>query len=79
MFRLLTCVSRCPAEGALDLSLRTGRKVRTITPWLYPVILIILFYLAIGVGMATDNWNSKIPYEEYQRLIPEVQKEYSQR
>jgi hypothetical protein len=29
--------------------------------------------------MATDNWNSKIPYEEYQRLIPEVQKEYSQR
>lgn len=78
-FGCLTCVSRCPAEGALDLSLRTGRKIRTITPWLYPVILIILFYLVIGVGMATDNWNSKIPYDEYQRLIPEVQKEYSQR
>ena len=78
-FGCLTCVSRCPAEGALDLSLRTGRKVRTITPWLYPVILIILFYLVIGVGMATDNWNSKIPYDEYQRLIPAVQKEYSQR
>jgi len=43
------------------------------------VILIILFYLVIGIGMATDNWNSKIPYEEYQRLVPEVQKEYSQR
>lgn len=78
-FGCLTCVSRCPAEGALDLSLRTGRKARTITPWLYAVILIILFYLVIGVGMATDNWNSKIPYDEYQRLIPEVQKEYSQR
>jgi len=78
-FGCLTCVSRCPSEGALDLSLRTGRKVRTITPWLYPVILVILFYLVIGIGMATDNWNSKIPYEEYQRLIPEVQKEYSQR
>ncbi len=78
-FGCLTCVSRCPAEGALDLSLRTGKKVRTITPWLFPVILLVLFYLVIGVGMATNNWNSKIPYEEYQRLIPDVQKEYSQR
>jgi polyferredoxin len=78
-FGCLTCVSRCPAEGALDLSLRTGRTVRTIKPYLYPVVLLILFYLAIGIGMITDNWNSKIPYEEYQRLIPEVQKEYSQR
>jgi polyferredoxin len=78
-FGCLTCVSRCPSEGALDLSLRAGRKVRTITPWLYPVVLLVLFYLAIGIGMATGNWNSKVPYEEYQRLIPDVQKEYSKR
>ncbi len=75
-FGCLTCVSRCPAEGALDLSLRTGRKVRTLSPWLYPALLLILFYLVIGSGMATDKWNSKVPYEEYQRLIPDVQKEY---
>jgi len=43
------------------------------------VVLIILFYLIIGLGMVTGNWKSKIPYEEYQRLDPEVQKEYSQR
>ena len=78
-FGCLTCVSRCPAEGALDLSLKTGKKVRTIKPWLYPVILLMLFYLVIGIGMVTGNWNSKIPNEEYQRLIPDVQKEYSQR
>jgi polyferredoxin len=75
-FGCLTCISRCPAEGALDLSLKTGKKVRMIKPWLYPVILLIFFYLVIGIGMATGNWNSKIPNEEYQRLIPDVQKEY---
>ncbi len=78
-FGCLTCVSRCPAPGALELTLRAGKKIRTVSPYLFPVILIILFYLIIGLGMVTDNWKSKIPYEEYQRLVPIVQKEYSQR
>jgi polyferredoxin len=78
-FGCLTCVSHCPAPGALELTARAGNKVRTVNPYLFPVILIILFYLIIGLGMVTDNWKSKIPYEEYQRLVPEVQKEYSQR
>jgi hypothetical protein len=33
----------------------------------------------IGIGLMTDKWHSKIPYEEYQRLIPEVQQEYMKR
>jgi polyferredoxin len=78
-FGCLTCVSRCPSPGALELTLRAGNKVRTVSPYLFPVILVILFYLVIGLGMVTDNWKSKIPYEEYQRLVPEVQKEYSKR
>jgi polyferredoxin len=75
-FGCLTCVSRCPAEGALDLTGRMGKKVSVVQPWLFPVLLIALFYLVIGIGMVTDNWHSKIPVEEYQRLIPELQKEY---
>ena len=78
-FGCLTCVSRCPAPGALELTLRAGPRVRTVSPYLFPVVLIILFYLIIGLGMVTDNWKSKIPYEEYQRLVPEMQKEYLQR
>ncbi len=73
----MTCVSRCRSDGALDLSCKIGKKSRLVKPWLFPVILIVLFYLVIGIGMATDHWKSKIPYEEYQRLIPEVQKEYA--
>ena len=78
-FGCLTCVSRCPAEGALDLTAGIGKKVRIVQPWLFPVFLIALFYLVIGIGIVTDNWHSKIPYEEYQRLIPEVQKDFMKR
>ncbi len=70
----MTCVSHCPSEGALDLSVRTGKKIRIVKPSLYPLILIILFYLVIGIGMASGKWHSQIPYEEYQRLISELQK-----
>jgi hypothetical protein len=27
--------------------------------------------------MAAGKWHSQIPHEEYQRLIPELQKEYT--
>jgi polyferredoxin len=78
-FGCLTCVSHCPAKGALDLTAGAGKRVRIVQPWLFPVLLIALFYLVIGIGMATDKWHSKIPYEDYQQLIPEVQKEYLKR
>ncbi|HET6363585.1 MAG TPA: 4Fe-4S binding protein [Nitrospirota bacterium] len=75
----LTCVSRCPAEGALDLTVSTGKKVSVVKAWLFPVVLVALFYLVVGIGMAAGKWHSKVPYEDYKELIPEVQKEYLQR
>jgi polyferredoxin len=78
-FGCLTCVSHCPAEGALELTVRKRKTVGVLEPWLFPVILIALFYLVIGIGIVTDNWHSKIPDEDYQQLVPEVQKEYSRR
>ncbi len=78
-FGCLTCVSRCPSEGALDLMVSSGKKATVIKPLLFPFVMIILFYLVIGIGMATGNWHSKIPYQDYRQLIPEVQKEYANR
>jgi len=78
-FGCLTCVSHCPSAGALELTYKVGGKNGILKPWVFPVILVALFYAVIGIGMMTGKWNSKIPYEEYQQLIPEVQKEYSQR
>lgn len=78
-FGCLTCVSRCKARGALELTVQARKQTWVVKPWLFPVILVVLFYIVIGIGMVTDNWHSKIPYEEYQRLVPEVQKEYANR
>ncbi|MHB8845742.1 MAG: 4Fe-4S binding protein [Nitrospirota bacterium] len=71
-FGCMTCVSRCPAPGALDMTVRTGTKVSILKPFLYPVLLVVLFYLVIGIGVLSGKWHSELPYEEYQRLVPEV-------
>ena len=64
----LTCVSHCPAKGALDISFT---KRRILNPLVWVAILVIaLFFGAIGVGKLTDKWNSIITYEEYKRIIP---------
>jgi polyferredoxin len=76
-FGCMTCVSRCPSPGALDLTVSTGKKVRVVRPWLFPILLVVLFYLVIGIGMVTDNWHSKVPYEDYKVLVPEVLKNYT--
>jgi len=71
-FGCMTCVSRCPAPGALDMTVKRGRSVSVLRPYLYPALLAAFFFLVVGIGMLTDTWHSKIPYEEYQRLIPRV-------
>jgi polyferredoxin len=71
-FGCMTCVSRCPAPGALDMTVKAGKKVSILKPVLYPVLLIALFYLVIGIGVLAGKWHSQLPYEEYQRLVPEV-------
>jgi polyferredoxin len=66
----LSCVSGCPAEGALEVGVKAGGRVRALRPWLYPVALLALFYAVMGLGMATGNWHSQLPYQEYRRIIP---------
>jgi polyferredoxin len=71
-FCCMTCVSNCPSEGALDLTLKTGKERRTVKPYLYPAILLLIFYIIIILGMITGKWHSQMPYEEYKRIIPEI-------
>ncbi len=76
-FGCLTCMSHCPSPGALVLTVRAGKKFNTVKAYLFPILLAALFYLVIGIGMVTDKWHSKIPYEDYQQLIPELLKNYA--
>lgn len=68
----LTCVSRCPSEGALDMTVAVPKKRVVLNPYLYPVILLVCFYLVIGAGMAAGKWHSQMPEEEYRRIITEM-------
>jgi hypothetical protein len=47
-----------------------GFKNRLISPGAFAAILLIVFFLPIALGMATDNWSSKLQEKEYKRLIP---------
>lgn len=64
-FACLTCLSHCPSKGALDVA----SKKRSLNPYLYPVLLVTLFYLIIGLGAISGNWRSQVPYEEYKRIL----------
>ncbi len=72
-FGCMTCVSRCPAKGALEVSFGAGEKRKAFVPYLYPAVLVIMFFAIVGAGIISGNWHSHMPYEEYQRLIPALQ------
>ncbi|TAL24193.1 MAG: 4Fe-4S binding protein [Nitrospirae bacterium] len=63
----LTCVSHCPAKGALDIGFT---KKRVLNPVIFAVLVICLFFGAVGVGKIAGKWNSAVTYEEYRLIIP---------
>jgi polyferredoxin len=67
-FGCLTCVSHCPSE-ALKASIWTLTKRRFLKPAVYIVSLLAVFYMVIVIGIVTDNWQSKLPYVEYKRIL----------
>ena len=67
-FGCLTCVSRCPSKGALEVSVGAIKR-RTLHPFLYPLLLVVVFYLIIGACMVSGKWSSSIPYGEYRRIF----------
>jgi len=65
----LTCVSHCPAKDTLDMSLP---KSRILNPLVFAILIVGLFFGAIGIGKITDRWNSAVTYEDYKRIIPQT-------
>lgn len=63
----LTCVSRCPSKGALNMALPTGKTLR---PLVYVLLVVILFFGIIEAGKLTGRWHSNVTYEEYKVLVP---------
>ncbi len=65
----LECVAVCPVKDTLDM--RFTRHWR-IPAGMVALTLTAIFLLAVGVAKGTGHWNSPIPAEIYQRLIPQA-------
>ena len=62
----LTCVSKCPEKGALEMSFWN----KPVPRFAFVVIAIVLFGGGVLTGMMTDHWETSLTYRDYQRLVP---------
>ena len=63
----LTCVSRCPAPGALDAA-APGR--RTVSPILCAALVACVFWGLIAAAMVTGHWKAGVSTPDYLRIVP---------
>jgi hypothetical protein len=65
----MTCISVCPAVGALDL--KTGlRRHSVVPPWALAAGIAILFFGIVGYARLAGYWYTPIPDAMYMDLIP---------
>jgi ferredoxin len=63
----LACVTICPAEGALCLSIGRSRAIPT---WALASAIAVIFVGIVGYAQITGRWHSNVPDAAYRELIP---------
>jgi polyferredoxin len=63
----MECVAVCPAESTLGIGISPRRWVR---PSVYAAIIAAVFLSTVGIAKLTGHWDSQIPRQMYERLIP---------
>ena len=66
-FGCMTCVSRCPAPGALDAAL--PRRI-VIPPLLFAAAVVAVFFGILLAARLAGHWHSGVSGAEYLRLAP---------
>ncbi len=61
------CVSACPAQGALAMTL--GRR-RSLRPAVIAAAIAAIFFGFVGVARLTRSWEARLPDEVYFELVP---------
>lgn len=64
----LACVANCPEGNVLRMAPPLWR--RPLPVWLFPAVVVVLFAVGVGTGMATGNWQSSLGYADFRLLIP---------
>jgi polyferredoxin len=65
----LECVAACPAEGALNIAVRR----RPIPAWAIAAGIAVIFLGITTAARLAGHWNTNIPSELYQYLVPHAQ------
>jgi len=65
----LTCVSHCPAKGALDVALP---KRKALHPLMFVCLIVVVFFGSVTIAKLTGRWDSSVSYQDYQRIIPQA-------
>ncbi|MBN2644600.1 MAG: 4Fe-4S binding protein [Desulfuromonadaceae bacterium] len=68
----LSCVESCPT-GCLSMKPPLPQSV-AVPRWLFPLCLLLVYVVGVGLGMATGHWHSDLTAADYQHLIPLLQK-----
>ena len=65
----LTCVSHCPAKGALDIALP---RRTALHPLLFACLIVVIFFGSVTIAKLKGRWDSSVTYQDYQRIIPQI-------
>jgi polyferredoxin len=65
----MTCVSVCPAVGALDLTCGLRRQ-RKLQPLVVALMIVALFGAIVSYARLSGHWHTKLPEATYMELIP---------
>ena len=66
----LTCAAHCPEKNVL--AMQPVFRKQPLAAWVYPSVVVLIFFAGIGAGMAGGHWHSSLSNADYQRLIPLV-------
>lgn len=65
----LSCVDQC-RDDALHMTLSWWS--RPVPSWVFPLLVIGLYVGGVGLGMATGHWQTNLTYNDYLRLVPNL-------
>ncbi|WP_372807675.1 4Fe-4S binding protein [Pontiella sp.] len=68
----LRCVAVCPVKDTLGLGMRKHRLV--IRPWLYAMLIVVLFFGSVVAARLGGIWRNEIPLDRYRRYIPMLER-----
>ncbi len=65
----LSCVDACQQRS---LNMGTVVERKPLPRWVFPVLLLSIYATGVTIGMVSGHWESSLTYDDYQRLIPLV-------